>query len=486
MKKFDLELFKEKLISALDDLDNHYESHTEPSVLFDHIFEILKSFSNQAPKTTLTELASLHRSTNQTISKPIQDVLIDLLLHEDHAIKHFIEEIHPRRTSKTLDHFFTGEVKEYLYSGPELVDVNLKPEQHKNIHKLYIEKYCPSLRLRTLAKLFAFEAAGHSFNAIVEDTDTTIAEKVLAVKELLNQHHHGLVVEQNEYELGIFEYAVRKNNSDDLVIIRYNRDDRSAIQKQDFTIQWLIETQNIDIEVYDIQLPFSNNFQSINNISHTLNGEMITELFDTAINLSISNLTGLYSHLVVLGEKAYSTESLKTKNYYVSVFTVLKTMLVNSDNHIIKNLTINILKWLDKNITIENNFKNRKFIVDEIFPLLIKIRKVYRSDKDVFETVKLVINSLGNGSPNKAHASSIINKTLTEYKKKIYILNNIVTHDIDSKIEISLIKSNIEDLNEIEDELSSCPEISETELSDIINRINKINEKTDFFDIIHY
>ncbi|EJB8440328.1 hypothetical protein MW344_005002 [Vibrio parahaemolyticus] len=463
MKKFDLDLFKEKLISALDDLDYHYDSHKEPSVLFDHIFEILKSFYNQAPKTTLTELASLQRSTNKTISKPIQDVLTDLLLHEDHAIKHFIEEIHPRKTSKTLDHYYTGEVKEYLYSDPELVDVNLKPEQHKNIHRLYIEKYCPSLRLRTLAKLFAFEVAVHSFNGIVEDTNTTIAEKVLAVKELLNEHHHGFFGEHNDDELGVFEYVVKKNNSDDLVIVRYNRDDHYAIQKQDFAIQCFIETQNINVEVYDTQLPFSND--------STIDG-MTNELFNTSINISISNLTGLHSHLAIFGEKEYSKEYLKDKDYYKSAFTILKLMLEDSDKHKIKSLAICVLQWIDKNIAIETNLDNRKLLIDKIYPLLIKIRKEYRTDNEVFETVKTSINSLGNGSPNKAYASSLINKAVTEYNKKISVLNKLKPIDSDSNLQLSKIKATIEELNEIEDDLLICPEISEKELNDIINRLS--------------
>jgi hypothetical protein len=127
---------------------------------------------------------------------------------------------------------------------------------------------------------------------------------------------------------------------------------------------------------------------------------------------------------------------------------------------------------LDKNIAIETNLNNRKFLIDKIYPLLIKIRKEYRTDNEVFETVKTSINSLGNGSPNKAYASSLINKVVKEYNKKIFILNKYKPSDSGSNLQLSKIKSTIEELNEIEDDLSSCPEISEKELNDIINRLS--------------
>jgi len=477
INSFRSDLFQYVIDLSLEEINDCIENNINPEVKTIDFKETLKKLEEKYEFSFEEELGKVR------ISKENKEILKELMDGSDKILSFFNNEIlfdlNVKNSSEDFIEsvnvaFFDENIHDFLFKNNSKKEI----KEYNEFFSYFINQYSPSSKTEGFSKLYAYCISGNLFedyknnkNNIkqkykeakenpTEDNINILKQgikerciqlyiplKLQKIKELSGSYNkyitEGFLERTSEQQKesfftktppGFFDYVIKDaKNENKYLLFRTTanlqendiyKHDESRIS-EDFAIQEYSKSNKVEIEVFDLYKSHKTKDLYKMDFVNDENIEEIKEIFDTSVNISVSNFTGMHSNLIFLGDKQYSKEYLKDKDYYDLATKVLDTMLENGNNPKVKDLAINVIKWLDKNISVENDLENRAVLIDKINPLLKKIRSKYRDDNDVINVVKPAINALGNGSPNKAYASSLINEKIDKYNKEKAILKNI-------------------------------------------------------------
>ena len=471
--KLKSDLFQDIIDLSLEEIKYLLENNKNPEDKISDFKNTLKKLESKYEETFDQELEAIK------ISKEKKEILNELIIGTEKVLNFFSDEILLELNVKNSNEdfidsvntaFFDENIHDFLFKNNTKKEIN----EYSDFFTYFVEQYSPSSKTEGFSKLYAYCISGNLFKdyinnenqiqewykrakenssdlsiSILKDkikercVELYIPLKLQKIKDLNGNYNKYITegyVNKNSHSFfcktpaSFFDYVIKDvKNENKYLLFRTTanlqendiyKHDESRIS-EDFAIQEYSKSNKIEIEVFDLYKSHKTKDLYKMDFINDENIEEIKEIFDTSVNISVSKFTGLYSNLIFLGDRQYEKEYLKSKNYYNLATKVLNTMLVNGYNVKVKDLAINVIKWLDKNISVENDLDNREILINEINPLLKKIRSNYRDDNEIVNAVKLTINALGNGSPNKAYASSLINEKIDKYNKEKAILNNI-------------------------------------------------------------